>query len=183
MEVKTTFIEGVLLVQPQVFGDARGWFCETYNEARYREAGIMETFVQDNQSYSQKNVVRGLHFQRPPFTQAKLVSVIRGAVLDVAVDLRRNSPTYGQYFSALLSGENHLQLFVPKGFAHGFSVLDNDTVFAYKCSNLYNKESEGSIIYNDPTIAVDWQVENPIISEKDQNGVLFRDFVTPFDML
>ncbi|HPT53138.1 MAG TPA: dTDP-4-dehydrorhamnose 3,5-epimerase family protein, partial [Bacteroidales bacterium] len=102
MEVKTTFIEGVLIVQPQVFGDARGWFCETYNEARYREAGIMETFVQDNQSYSQKNVVRGLHFQRPPFTQAKLVSVIRGAVLDVAVDLRRNSPTYGQYFSALL---------------------------------------------------------------------------------
>ncbi len=180
MKVQTTFIDGVFLIEPDIFGDQRGWFYETYNEARYFDAGLKEVFVQDNQSFSQKNVVRGLHFQKPPFTQAKLVSVICGAVLDVAVDLRKKSPTYGKYFSAKLTGENHLQLFVPKGFAHGFSVLEDDTIFAYKCSNLYNKQSEGSIIYNDPTIAVDWQVESPIISEKDKNGVLFSEFVSPF---
>lgn len=180
MKVQTTFIDGVFLIEPDIFGDQRGWFYETYNEARYFDAGLKEVFVQDNQSFSQKNVVRGLHFQKPPFTQAKLVSVICGAVLDVAVDLRKKSPTYGKYFSAKLTGENHLQLFVPKGFAHGFSVLEDDTIFAYKCSNLYNKQSEASIIYNDPTIAVDWQVESPIISEKDKNGVLFSEFVSPF---
>lgn len=180
MEVIKTAIEGVLLVKPQVFGDERGWFFETYNEERYRAAGITETFVQDNQSFSQKNVVRGLHFQKPPYTQAKLVSVIKGAVLDVAVDLRAGSPTYGKYVSAELTGENHWQLFVPKGFAHGFSVLEDNSIFAYKCSDLYNKASEGSIIFNDPTIGVDWRVENPIISEKDRNGAAFKDFVTPF---
>ena len=173
-------IEGVLLVKPQIFGDARGWFYETYNEERYRQAGITETFVQDNQSFSQKNVVRGLHFQKPPHTQAKLVSVIQGAVLDVAVDLRAGSPTYGKYVSALLTGENHHQLFVPKGFAHGFSVLADHTIFAYKCSNLYNKASEGSIIYNDPDINVEWGVEHPILSEKDTTGPTLKEFVTPF---
>ena len=180
MKVTKLHIEGVLLIEPQVFGDSRGWFFETYNEERYRSAGICETFVQDNQSFSQKNVVRGLHFQKPPFTQAKLVSVIQGAVLDVAVDLRAGSPTYGQYVSAVLTGENHHQLFVPKGFAHGFSVLEDNTVFAYKCSNLYNKESEGNIVYNDPDIHVEWGVENPILSEKDKVGPTLREFVTPF---
>lgn len=173
-------IEGVLLVKPQIFGDARGWFYETYNEERYRAAGIGVKFVQDNQSFSQKNVVRGLHFQRPPFTQAKLVSVIQGAVLDVAVDLRVDSPTYGKYVSAVLTGENHHQLFVPEGFAHGFSVLEDNTIFAYKCSNFYHKESEGNIVYNDPDIHVEWGVENPILSDKDKVGPTLREFVTPF---
>ena len=180
MKVKTLPIEGVLLIEPQIFGDTRGWFFEAYNEEKYRKAGICETFVQDNQSFSQKNVVRGLHFQRPPFTQAKLVSVIQGAVLDVAVDLRAGSPTYGQYVSAVLTGENHHQLFVPKGFAHGFSVLEDNTIFAYKCSSFYNKESEGNIIYNDPDICVDWGVDNPILSDKDMVGPTLREFVTPF---
>ena len=180
MKVTALPIDGVLLIEPQIFGDARGWFYETYNEERYCAAGVCETFVQDNQSFSQKNVVRGLHFQKPPFAQAKLVSVIQGAVLDVAVDLRAGSPTYGQYVSAVLTGENHHQLFVPKGFAHGFSVLEDNTIFAYKCSNLYNKASEGSLVYNDPDIHVDWGVENPILSEKDKIGPTLREFVTPF---
>lgn len=180
MEVIPLPIEGVLLVKPQIFGDARGWFYETYNEERYRAAGIGVKFVQDNQSFSQKNVVRGLHFQRPPFTQAKLVSVIQGAVLDVAVDLRVDSPTYGKYVSAVLTGENHHQLFVPEGFAHGFSVLEDNTIFAYKCSNFYHKESEGNIVYNDPDIHVEWGVENPILSDKDKVGPTLREFVTPF---
>lgn len=180
MKITTLPIEGVLLIEPKIFGDSRGWFFEAYNEERYRAEGITETFVQDNQSFSQKNVVRGLHFQRPPFSQAKLVSVIQGAVLDVAVDLRSGSPTYGQYVSAVLTGENHRQFFVPKGFAHGFSVLEDHTIFAYKCSCLYNKESEGNIIYNDPDIHVEWGVDNPILSEKDKVGPTLREFVTPF---
>lgn len=180
MEVIDLPIAGVKLIKPQIFGDARGWFYETYQEERYRAAGIDVKFVQDNQSCSQKNVVRGLHFQKPPYAQAKLVSVIQGAVLDVAVDLRSGSATYGQYVSALLTGENHHQLFIPQGFAHGFSVLEDHTIFAYKCSNLYNKASEGSIIYNDPDVHVEWGVENPILSEKDKEGSLLRDFVTPF---
>jgi len=180
MEVIKTSIEGVLLIKPQIFGDSRGWFYETYNEERYRAAGITEKFVQDNQSFSQKNVVRGLHFQKPPFAQAKLVSVIAGAVLDVAIDLRSGSNTYGKYVSALLTANNHHQLFIPQGFAHGFSVLEDNTIFSYKCSNFWNKESEGNIIFNDPDIAIDWQVENPITSEKDQQGPTLREFITPF---
>lgn len=173
-------IAGVKLIKPQIFGDARGWFYETYNEKRYQDAGIDVRFVQDNQSFSQKNVVRGLHFQKPPFTQAKLVSVIQGAVLDVAVDLRKGSPTYGQYVSAVLTGENHHQLFVPEGFAHGFSVLEDNTIFSYKCSNLYNKASEGSVRFDDPDIHIEWGVENPILSEKDTQGPWLKDFVSPF---
>ena len=180
MEVVEMPIQGVKLIKPQIFGDARGWFYETYNEDRYQKAGIHVRFVQDNQSLSQKNVVRGLHFQKPPFSQAKLVSVIQGAALDVAVDIRKGSPTYGQYVSALLTGENHYQLFVPEGFAHGFSVLEDFTIFAYKCSHLYNKESEGSIRFDDPDIAVQWGVENPILSEKDKVGPFLRDFESPF---
>ena len=180
MEVIKTSIEGVLLIKPQIFGDSRGWFYETYNEERYRAAGITEKFVQDNQSFSQKNVVRGLHFQKPPFAQAKLVSVIAGAVLDVAIDLRSGSNTYGKYVSALLTANNHHQLFIPQGFAHGFSVLEDNTIFSYKCSNFWNKESEGNIIFNDPDIAIDWQVENPITSEKDHHGPTLQEFITPF---
>ena len=180
MEVIEMPIEGVKLIKPQIFGDARGWFYETYNEERYRAAGINVRFVQDNQSFSQKNVVRGLHFQRPPYAQAKLVSVVQGAVLDVAVDLRAGSATYGQYVSALLTGENHHQLFIPEGFAHGFSVLEDHTIFAYKCSNFYNKTSEGNIIYNDPDIHVEWGIEHPILSEKDSVGPTFKEFITPF---
>jgi len=180
MEVIDLPIPDVKLIKPQVFGDERGWFYETYNEKRYFEAGITAKFVQDNQSFSQKNVVRGLHFQRPPYTQAKLVSVIQGAALDVAVDIRKGSPTYGLYVSALLTGENHHQLFVPRGFAHGFSVLEPNTIFAYKCDNFYNKASEGSIRFDDPEIQIEWGVEVPILSEKDKEGVFLKEFETPF---
>ena len=181
MEVIDLPIAGVKLIKPQIFGDARGWFFESYNEERYRAAGIDVKFVQDNQSCSQKNVVRGLHFQRPPYTQAKLVSVIQGAVLDVAVDLRAGSPTYGQYVSALLTGENHHQLFVPEGFAHGFSVLSKTAVFQYKCDGFYHPEADSGILYSDPALAIDWLIpeEDRIVSPKDQN----RACLTPEDAI
>lgn len=180
MEVISTPLSGVLLVKPSIFGDERGYFFESYHQERYRAAGIDVDFVQDNQSFSQKGVVRGLHFQRPPYAQAKLVSVIRGAVLDVAVDLRRGSVTYGQHVAVELTGDNHWQLFIPAGFAHGFSVLEANTLFAYKCSGLYNKASEGSILFNDPDLAIDWRVSQPIVSEKDMLGIPFAEFNTPF---
>ena len=178
MKVTKLPIEGVLLIEPQIFGDARGWFYETYNEERYRAAGICETFVQDNQSFSQKNVVRGLHFQKPPFTQAKLVSVIQGAVLDVAVDLRAGSPTYGQYVSAVLTGENHHQLFVPKGFAHGFVVLSDEAVFQYKCDEYYHPEAENGIAWDDKELNITWpiQPQDIILSNKDRNRQSYYEY-------
>ncbi len=182
MEVIKTNIDGLLVIEPRVFKDSRGYFIETYNEQRYHEAGITSVFVQDNQSSSSYGVVRGLHFQKPPYSQAKLVTCTVGRVLDIAVDLRKNSPTYGQWCSVELSEDNHRQFYIPRGFAHGFSVLSEKAVFAYKCDNLYHPESEGGIMLNDLDLAIDWQVppEARIISEKDTKHPLFRDFKSPF---
>ena len=184
MEIIKTPIEGLLVIKPQVFVDARGYFVETYNEKRYREAGIDAQFVQDNQSCSSYGVVRGLHFQRPPYTQAKLVCCTVGRVLDIAVDLRKNSPTFGQWHSVELSAENHLQFFIPKGFAHGFSVLSETAVFTYKCDELYHPEADGGILLSDPDLAIDWQVpeELRILSEKDKKHPLLKDFDHPFSI-
>jgi dTDP-4-dehydrorhamnose 3,5-epimerase len=184
MEIIKTTIEGLLVIKPQVFVDARGYFVETYNEKRYREAGIDAQFVQDNQSCSSYGVVRGLHFQRPPYTQAKLVCCTVGRVLDIAVDLRKNSPTFGQWHSVELSAENHLQFFIPKGFAHGFSVLSETAVFAYKCDELYHPEADGGILLSDPDLAIDWQVpeELRILSEKDKKHPMLKDFDNPFSI-
>ncbi len=182
MNIIKTPIEGLIIIEPQVFKDARGYFVETYNEERYRLAGITAAFVQDNQSCSSYGVVRGLHFQRPPFTQAKLVSCSQGRVLDVAVDLRVASPTYGQWFAVELTEDNHRQFFIPRGFAHGFSVLSEKAVFTYKCDNLYHPEADGGILLSDPDLAIDWQVPAPerILSEKDQHHPLLKDLDNPF---
>ena len=182
MNVLKTPIEGLLVIEPQVFCDARGYFVETYNEARYKEAGITATFVQDNQSCSSYGVVRGLHFQRPPYTQAKLVSCVVGKVLDVAVDIRKGSPTYGQWYAVELSAENHKQFFIPRGFAHGFSVLSETAIFCYKCDNLYHPEADGGILLSDADLQIDWQIpeEARILSEKDKKHPLLRDLDNPF---
>lgn len=182
MEVITTPIKDLLIIEPRVFTDARGYFCETYNEERYISAGINTHFVQDNQSKSSYGVVRGLHFQHNPHCQAKLVSVTVGKVWDVAVDLRKDSPTFGQWFGVELSAENHRQFFIPQGFAHGFSVLSETAVFSYKCDNLYHPESEGGILFNDPDLNIDWKIptEQAIISEKDTHHPLLRDAVLYF---
>ena len=182
MNVLKTPIDGLLVIEPQVFRDARGYFVETYNEQRYRDAGIDAKFVQNNQSCSCYGVVRGLHFQRPPYTQAKLVSCTVGRVLDVAVDLRKGSKTYGQWYSVELSDENHRQFYIPRGFAHGFSVLSETAIFTYKCDNLYHPEADGGILLNDPDIAIDWQVpeELRIISDKDKKHPLLKDLDNPF---
>lgn len=182
MNIIKTPIEGLLVIEPQVFRDARGWFIETYQEERYRAAGVEARFVQDNQSCSSYGVVRGLHFQRPPFTQAKLVSCTHGRVLDVAVDLRKDSPTYGQYFAVELNEDNHLQFYIPKGFAHGFSVLSETAVFSYKCDELYHPEADGGILLSDPALMIDWQIpeEERILSEKDKHHPLLRELDNPF---
>ena len=182
MQVIKTPLEGVLVIEPKVFKDSRGFFVETYNEERYMQAGITARFVQDNMSASTYGVVRGLHFQRPPYTQAKLVSCIEGEVLDVAVDLRKDSPTYGQWYSVLLSAENHRQFFIPRGFAHGFSVLSPTAIFAYKCDNLYHPEADGGLMLNDPTLNIDWQLpeDQMILSDKDKNHPFLKDLDNPF---
>lgn len=182
MQIIYTPIEGLVILEPRIFHDARGYFYESYNQQKMSELGIDTIFVQDNQSYSQKGVIRGLHFQRPPFAQAKLVRVIKGKVLDVAVDIRKSSPTYGQHYSVLLTGDNHRQFFIPEGFAHGFVALEDNSIFTYKCSQFYHKEAEMSIRYNDPILNIDWGLdEAPIMTEKDLCGVLFDQFNTPFE--
>lgn len=168
MNVLETSIPGLLEIDPEVFGDDRGYFYESYNKKSFVEAGIVDEFVQDNQSFSAKNVLRGLHFQDPPHAQGKLVRVVTGAVLDVAVDIRRGSPTYGKHHKVLLTEKNKRMFWIPAGFAHGFLTLEDNTIFSYKCTSLYNKESEGSVLWNDPELKIDWGVENPIISEKDR---------------
>ena len=180
MEIIKTPIDQLLIIKPAIFCDERGHFFESYNQKRYAEHHITDVFVQDNQSCSKKGVIRGLHFQRPPFAQTKLVRVLQGAVLDVAVDLRRKSPTYGQHHTVLLSAENALQFLIPVGFAHGFVALEDDTVFAYKCSAYYNKDSEGCIRFDDPTLNIDWQIEQPIVNEKDLQGECFNAFKSMF---
>jgi dTDP-4-dehydrorhamnose 3,5-epimerase len=175
-----TPILGLKVIQPNLIHDERGYFFESYNVETYRNLGIEDVFVQDNQSSSKKNVIRGLHFQAPPFAQAKLVRVLKGAVLDVAVDLRKESLTYGQHFSVVLSEENKLQFYIPVGFAHGFAALEEDTVFAYKCSNIYCKDSERSILFNDIDLNINWEVEQPIVTKKDLQAICFHDFISPF---
>lgn len=180
MKIIQTNIPGVLLIEPQVFADDRGYFFESYNRKKFVEHGIPEIFIQDNESKSQKGVLRGLHFQKPPYAQGKLVRVIKGAVIDVAVDIRRGSDTYGQWTSVELSEENKKMLWVPPGMAHGFVTLEDETIFSYKCTELYNKSSEGSIRWDDPDLNINWGVENPVLSEKDKQAPLFRDYVSPF---
>jgi len=166
MEVRESFIKGLLEITPRIFKDDRGYFYESHSKREFEKIGITHEFVQDNQSYSIPNVVRGLHFQRPPFSQAKLVRVLKGKVLDVAVDLRRNSPTFGQYDSVILDAELGNMFFVPEGFAHGFAALE-EAVFHYKCTNFYHKDSESGICYNDPDLKIDWKIKDPIVSDKD----------------
>ncbi|MCL4129291.1 UNVERIFIED_CONTAM: hypothetical protein GTU68_037593 [Idotea baltica] len=179
MKIKKTNIKDLLIVTPAVFNDSRGYFSESYNK-KHLENLVNDEFVQDNESLSHKGVLRGLHFQNPPHTQAKLVRVITGSVLDVVVDIRKGSATYGQHFKQILSSKNKTQLYVPKGFAHGFAVLEDNTIFSYKCSDYYNKASESAILWNDTTLNIDWQINNPIISEKDKIAENFANFVTPF---
>lgn len=170
MNVIETGLQDCFVIEPQIFGDDRGYFFESFNQQRFEEkTGLEVTFVQDNQSKSNRGVLRGLHFQQGEFAQAKLVRVIQGKVLDVVVDIRPGSPTFGKTFSVILSGENQKQIFVPRGFAHGFSVLEDNSIFSYKCDNYYNKASESGIIYNDPELAIDWMLseEEVLLSEKD----------------
>ena len=177
MKTQTTDIEGIVIIEPQVFGDSRGYFMETYQKEKYAAAGIDVTFVQDNESMSSYGVIRGLHYQAEPFAQAKLIRVVAGRVLDVAVDIRKNSPTFGKVFTLELSSDNKLQLFLPHGIAHGFAVLSDYAIFTYKCDNFYAPQSERTIRYDDPSLAIDWKipVENRIISDKDKKGVAFAD--------
>ena len=170
MEVIKTDIEGVVIIEPRIFKDDRGYFYESFSQREFEEKVCRTTFVQDNQSKSSYGVVRGLHFQKPPYSQSKLVRCIKGAVLDVAVDIRKGSPTFGKYVAVELTEGNHRQFFVPRGFAHGFAVLSEEAVFQYKCDNFYNKESEGSVAWNDQELAIDWRipVEKVLLSEKDK---------------
>lgn len=177
MKITTTPISGLLIIEPKVFKDDRGYFFEAYNENKYFEAGLKTKFVQDNISYSYKNSIRGLHYQLEPYAQGKLVEVLKGKVLDIAVDLRENSPTFGKYFSIELSDENQLQFFIPKGFAHGFSVLSETAIFHYKCDNIYHQASERGIKFDDSFLNVDWQVDHDkiIISPKDNKLPNFKE--------
>jgi len=182
MNISTTKIEGLIVIEPRIFPDDRGYFYESYSEKKYREAGINAAFVQDNQSFSQKGALRGLHGQANPFAQGKLVRVLRGRVLDVAVDIRKNSPTFGEYVTIELSGENHKQFWIPPGFLHGFLTLEDDTIFTYKVDNYYDKASEIGVLWNDPTINIDWQTDlsNVLLSPKDEVLPTFADFKSPF---
>lgn len=184
MNVIKTDIEGVVVIEPRVFDDARGYFFESYSKRRFDEAVRPVEFVQDNESMSTRGVIRGLHFQRPPFSQSKLVRCVRGAVLDVVVDIRRGSPTYGSHVAVELTGENRRQLFVPRGFAHGFAVLSDEAVFQYKCDNYYHPESEGGISIADRSLGIDWRIDpaEAILSEKDIRNPMFSDFESPFDI-
>lgn len=177
MNVIKTKIEGLVIIEPKVFFDGRGYFFESFSQQRFNELVAPVTFVQDNESKSSYGVLRGLHFQKPPFAQSKLVRVVKGKVLDVAVDLRRNSPTFGQYEAVLLTEENKQQFFVPRGFAHGFAVLSEEAIFHYKCDNYYAPQSEGSVLWNDPAIGIDWQlpVESVLLSDKDKKSPLLSD--------
>ena len=169
MEIIKTNIEGVVIIEPRIFKDDRGYFFESFSQREFEEKVCKTTFVQDNESKSSYGVLRGLHFQKPPFAQSKLVRVIKGVVLDVAVDIRKGSPTFGQYVSVELTGENHRQFFIPRGFAHGFSVLSEEVIFQYKCDNFYSPQSEGAIAWNDPDLNIDWRIpaEKVVLSEKD----------------
>ena len=181
MKVTETPISNLLIVDPQVFEDDRGYFFESFNERKFSEIlGMDIKFVQDNESFSSAGVVRGLHFQNPPFAQGKLVRVIHGSALDVVVDIRKKSETYGKHYSVELSSTNKRMLWIPPGFAHGFLSKENDTIFSYKCTDFYNPESEASILWNDPDLNINWKVDDPIVSNKDNNAPRFSTFVSQF---
>lgn len=180
MNIIQTPLKDLLVIEPKVFKDDRGHFFESWNKEIFEKQGLKLDFVQDNQSLSSKGVLRGLHFQNPPYAQGKLVRVIQGSVMDVAVDIRKNSSTYGEYFSIKLSGKNKTSIWIPPGFAHGFVTLEDDTIFTYKCTAVYNKESEGSIFWNDKDLNIDWGMQNPIISEKDAVSPTFSILKSEF---
>ena len=179
--VSETELDGVLIIEPKVFGDNRGWFMETYSRRDFEDAGITAEFVQDNRSFSsKKGIIRGLHFQRNSMCQAKLLTCLKGEILDVAVDLRKDSPNYKKWISVKLTAENKKQIFIPKGFAHGFLTLTDDVEIMYKCDELYSPECDGGIRFDDPEIGVEWGVENPILSEKDKNAPYLKDIKLDF---
>ncbi len=181
INVTNTSLDGVYIIEPKSFGDNRGWFMESYSKRDMEAAGINVDFVQDNRSYSaKKGIIRGLHFQRNPMAQAKLVTCLRGAILDVAVDLRKDSTTYKQWISVELTAENRKELFIPKGFAHGFLTLTDDVEIMYKCDEFYSPEHDGGIRFDDPDIGVDWGVTDPILSEKDTNAPFLKDIELDF---
>ncbi|NCD70534.1 dTDP-4-dehydrorhamnose 3,5-epimerase [Mucilaginibacter agri] len=182
MKVTTTAIEGLLIIEPRIFPDDRGYFYESYNKQKFADVGITADFVQDNQSFSQKGTLRGLHAQAPPFAQGKLVRVLQGRALDIAVDIRKDSPTYGQHVSIELTGENHKQFWVPPGFLHGFATLEDNTIFTYKVTNFYDKASEIGVIWNDPSLGIGWGIADAevLLSPKDEVLPAFKDFVSPF---
>ena len=183
MNIISTSIAGVWIIEPKIFNDPRGYFFESYNQKEFNEKIGRIDFVQDNESFSSYGVLRGLHFQKPPFAQSKLVRVIQGKVLDVAIDIRHGSPTFGKYVSVELSGENHRQFFIPRGFAHGFCVLSETALFQYKCDNFYAPQSEGAIAWNDPDLNIDWRIsaDKVLLSEKDRHHPLLRDSEQIFD--
>lgn len=183
MEVIRTDIEGVVIIKPRIFTDARGYFFESYNKREFDEKVRPVDFVQDNESRSSRGVMRGLHFQRPPFTQSKLVRCVKGSVLDVAVDIRKGSPTYGRHVAVELTEDNHLQFFVPRGFAHGFAVLSDVAVFQYKCDNYYAPQADGGISIRDTSLGIDWKIDpaSAILSDKDLKHPVLKDFDSPFD--
>ncbi len=180
MIITQTTFRGLYIIQPRVLTDDRGYFFESWNKETFAKAGMPYDFVQDNESGSARNVIRGLHFQIPPCAQGKLVRVFKGALLDVAVDLRRAEPTYGRHFKIHLTAKDHKMLYIPEGFAHGFRTLEDDTVFFYKCTHHYNKDAERTIRWDDPDLAIDWKTDAPLLSEKDRNAMPFREFESPF---
>ena len=183
MEVLKTAIEGLLIIEPTVFGDSRGYFFESFSQREFEEKVRKINFVQDNESMSSYGVMRGLHFQRPPFSQSKLVRCVKGKVLDVAVDIRKGSPTYGQHVTVELTEDNHRQFFVPRGFAHGFAVLSQTAIFQYKCDNFYAPQADGGINIKDETLGIDWQIpmDRAILSDKDLKHPNLADFDSPFE--
>ena len=182
MEVVKTNIEGVVIIEPRVFEDPRGYFFESFSQKEFEEKVCKTTFIQDNESKSSYGVLRGLHFQKPPYAQSKLVRVIKGNVLDIAVDIRKGSPTFGKYVAVELSGENKRQFFVPRGFAHGFVVLSEEAIFQYKCDNYYAPKNEGAVAWDDAEINIDWKIpfDKILLSEKDMDGLMLSEIENPF---
>ena len=180
MKTHPTPFNGLVIIEPRVFADDRGTFFEAWNHEAFTRAGISATFVQDNQSSSARHVLRGLHFQVPPHDQGKLVRVLKGSVLDVVVDLRKQEPTFGQHFKMVLTADDRKMLFIPPGFAHGFLTLEEGSIFFYKCTAVYHPPSDRSIRWNDPQLGIDWGVKEPVLSDKDRHAPLLKDFVNPF---
>lgn len=180
MKIEKAGIPGLLVIYPDVYRDDRGYFFESYNIERLRDAGFEAEFKQDNESCSSRGVIRGLHLQAPPFTQGKLVRVVSGSVIDVAVDLRKKSPHFGRWYSIFLSATEKKMFWIPEGFAHGFAALEDNTILNYKCTEVYHPEAEICLLWNDPVIAIDWKTENPLVSGRDQKGMLFSNFCSPF---